>query len=44
MYILKGLYPTSFLYAVYLVLAAMGHFEWKRSLAAARTASAFEAD
>ncbi|HSU17870.1 nicotinamide riboside transporter PnuC [Longimicrobium sp.] len=35
MYVYKGLYPTTFLYAVYLVLATMGWFEWKRSLKAA---------
>ncbi|HEX6748641.1 MAG TPA: nicotinamide riboside transporter PnuC [Longimicrobium sp.] len=33
MYIYKGLYPTVFLYSVFLVLATMGWFEWKRSLA-----------
>ena len=38
MYIYKGLYPTTFLYAVYLVLATMGWFEWKRSLRAAPVA------
>jgi nicotinamide mononucleotide transporter len=32
MYIYKDLYPTAFLYAVFLILAAMGHFEWKKSL------------
>lgn len=31
MYIYKGLYPTAFLYAVFLVLATMGWFEWRRS-------------
>jgi len=31
MYIYKDLYPTAFLYAVFLVLASMGWFEWKRS-------------
>ncbi|HET7462290.1 MAG TPA: nicotinamide riboside transporter PnuC [Longimicrobium sp.] len=31
MYIYKELYPTAFLYAVFLVLASMGWFEWKRS-------------
>lgn len=31
MYIYKELYPTAFLYAVFLVLATMGWFEWKRS-------------
>ena len=30
MYIYKGLYPTTFLYAVFLVLAAMGYVQWKR--------------
>lgn len=33
MYIYKGLYPTTFLYAVFLVLAAMGYVQWKRALA-----------
>lgn len=33
MYIYKELYPTAFLYAVFLVLAAMGFFQWRRSLA-----------
>ena len=33
MYIYKGLYPTVFLYSVFLVLATMGWFEWRRSLA-----------
>ena len=32
MYIYKDLYPTAFLYAVFLVLATMGWFQWKRSL------------
>lgn len=32
MYGMKGLYFTMFLYAVYLVLAVMGYYEWKRSL------------
>lgn len=31
MYISKNLYPTAFLYAVFLVLAAMGWVQWKRS-------------
>lgn len=31
MYIYKGLYPTTFLYAVFLVLAAMGYVRWKRA-------------
>jgi nicotinamide mononucleotide transporter len=39
MYIYKGLYPTTFLYAVYLVLATMGWFEWKRSLHAVPAAA-----
>lgn len=34
MYIYKDLYPTAFLYAVFLVLAAMGFVRWRRSLAA----------
>ncbi|MFL5385581.1 MAG: nicotinamide riboside transporter PnuC [Longimicrobiaceae bacterium] len=32
MYIYKGLYPTTFLYAVFLVLAAMGYVQWRRTL------------
>lgn len=31
MYAYKDLYPTAFLYAVFLVLASMGWFEWKRT-------------
>lgn len=31
MYISKNLYPTAFLYSVFLVLATMGWFQWKRS-------------
>jgi nicotinamide mononucleotide transporter len=31
MYINKSLYPTAFLYSVFLVLATMGWFQWKRS-------------
>lgn len=34
MFIYKGLYLTAFNYAVYLVIAAMGYFAWRRSLAA----------
>jgi len=33
MYIYKGLYPTTYLYAVFLVLAAMGYVQWTRALA-----------
>jgi nicotinamide mononucleotide transporter len=33
MFIYKGLYLTAFNYAVYLVIAAMGYFAWKKSLA-----------
>jgi nicotinamide mononucleotide transporter len=33
MFIYKGLYLTAANYAVYLVLAVLGHIEWKRSLA-----------
>jgi nicotinamide mononucleotide transporter len=32
MYIYKDLYPTAFLYAVFLVLATLGWVEWKKSL------------
>ena len=35
MFIFKGLYLTAANYAVYLVLAVMGHVAWKRSLAVA---------
>ncbi|MEO7085527.1 MAG: nicotinamide mononucleotide transporter family protein, partial [Gemmatimonadaceae bacterium] len=35
MFIFKGLYLTAANYAVYLVLAVLGHFTWTRSLAAA---------
>ena len=34
MFIFKGLYLTAVNYAIYLVLAWMGHMTWKRSLAA----------
>lgn len=39
MFIFKHLYMTAGLYAVFLVLAALGHIEWKRSLAS-QTAAA----
>jgi nicotinamide mononucleotide transporter len=35
MFIYKGLYLTAGNYAIYLVLAVMGHLAWQRSLAAA---------
>ena len=35
MFIFKGLYLTAMNYAVYLALAVLGHFAWKRSLAVA---------
>jgi len=35
MFIFKGLYLTAANYAVYLILAVMGHVAWKRSLAVA---------
>jgi len=38
MYVFKSLYPTAVLYAVFLVLAAVGHVRWRASLA--RSASA----
>jgi hypothetical protein len=34
MYIYKHLDPTAFLYAVFLVLATLGWFEWKRAFSA----------
>ena len=34
MFVFKGLYLTAVNYAIYLVLARMGHATWKRSLAA----------
>ncbi|MEO8190869.1 MAG: nicotinamide riboside transporter PnuC [Acidobacteriota bacterium] len=39
MFIYKSLYLTAFLYAVFLVLAAMGYVQWKKSLAARETAA-----
>lgn len=39
MFVFKHLYPTAMLYAVFLVLAALGHIEWKRSLAAQTVAA-----
>lgn len=38
MYINKELYPTAFLYSVFLVLAAMGWVQWKRSWQAQQAA------
>jgi nicotinamide mononucleotide transporter len=35
-YLYKGLYPTTGLYAVFLVLATIGYFRWKASMAAGR--------
>ncbi len=32
LYIVKGLYPTSFLFAVYTLLAIVGYFQWLKSL------------
>ena len=43
MYIFKGLYPTAFLYAVFLVLAAMGYVQWRRTYLQSRDASAVAA-
>jgi nicotinamide mononucleotide transporter len=37
MFIYKGLYLTAFNYAIYFVLAVLGHIAWKRSLNAAPT-------
>lgn len=31
LYIYKGLYATSFMYALYIYIAAMGYLEWKRT-------------
>jgi len=39
MYIYKGLYPTTFLYAVFLILAAMGYVRWRRTFEASRAAA-----
>jgi len=36
LWISRGLYLTAFLYAAFLLLAALGHVEWTRSLRAAR--------
>ena len=38
MFLYKGLYLTAINYGVYLVLAVMGHFAWKTSLAAHQSA------
>ncbi len=32
LYIVKGLYPTSFLFFVYTILAIVGYFQWLKSL------------
>ena len=40
MFIYKGLYLTSALYAVFLALAVRGYVEWRRSMTAATTAAA----
>jgi len=40
MFIWRGLYLTSANYAIYLVLAVLGHVAWKRSLEASAEASA----
>ncbi len=40
MFIFKGLYLTAGNYAIYLVLAVMGHIAWKKSLASAGRAVA----
>lgn len=40
MFLYKGLTATAGLYAVFFVLAAMGHAQWKRSLRAEATAGA----
>ena len=39
MFIWRGLYLTSVNYAIYLVLAVLGHVAWKRSLEASADAS-----
>ena len=36
MFLFKSLHLTALLYAVFLVLATMGHFQWKRTFEAAR--------
>ena len=40
MFIYKHLYPTAGLYAGFLVLAVMGHMQWRRSFAADRAPTA----
>jgi len=40
MFIYKGLYLTSALYAVFLALAVRGYVEWRRSMTAATTVAA----
>ena len=39
MFIFKDLYLTAGLYAVFLVLAAMGYVQWRRTLVPAATAA-----
>ena len=39
MYVYKGLKPTAALYSVFLVLAALGYAQWKRSYEADRLAA-----
>jgi nicotinamide mononucleotide transporter len=40
MFVYKGLKPTAALYSVFLVLAALGYAQWKRSYQADRLAVA----
>lgn len=40
MYIFKHLYPTAGLYFIWLVLSAMGYFQWRRSLLERQQAAA----
>ena len=32
LYIVKGLYPTSFLFLVYTILAIVGYFQWRKTM------------
>jgi len=41
MFVYKGLYLTAGNYAIYLVLAVMGHIAWKKSLASVATSVSF---
>ena len=37
LYVWKGLYPTSILFAIYSVISVFGYFKWKRMMAGSQT-------